>query len=574
MKNTDVFNDFDMVVSITERSINDQLNHLLRMGTINPELVIVQELNEQTEEYEFKVLDSSDDIEFDDKGSPYSATIAVEIKPKIAINDSGKVITFMLEFVSGYAWFWKGTGPKAKLIKYPATGWQYAVAVNMDFKQLQKDNLENNIKVPDFVEKQLTEFMSNMFDVKHLFMNFQSTDLMRFDPAKTNAGDAKDAGIEQLVTFMNFYLNWLIKTGNPFILGYSITQHDETHVPDEAKVPDSIKPVGATYTMYRDNLHPYLSTLNFALVTKGGYKTIRRSPNNFDTNWITPDDQCDAKMIYAASRFSEEFILKPLFEKLRDETHDKLKAGLTLVAKRSYDQAKKASPNGYYFEVADQKLGDTDIYHNSYNVEISNEPGATHYNVRGRIFVYKKHTKNMGVCTAEASARAITEWDATFTVMVDKDAQGQPTLSFKQRCDVRRFENTSDKNGCAKFWEAIGDILGVLAKIFDLVGLNLSSMITEIFKTNTPGIGDIRVALANMDNSFNNAVMLPAGGVFFFKNPVADPAGNMAMSLTYKTDSAVKVASQKFQQKRQLLQSKRLVNLALMGTVLQPEISE
>jgi hypothetical protein len=573
MNNTDVFKDFDMVVSITERSINDQLTHLLRMGTISPELVIVQELNEQTDEFEFKVLDSSDDIEFDGKGNPYSATIAVEIKPKISINDSGKTVTFMLEFTGGYAWFWKGTGPKAKLVKYDATGWQYAVAINMDFKQLKKDNLENNVKVPDFVEEQLTQFMSNMFDVNHLFMNFQSADLMRFDPDKTNAGDAKDVGVEQLVTFMNFYLKWLTKTGNPFILGYSITQNDKTAVPDEAKVPDSIKPVGTTYTMYRDNLHPHLSTLNFTLVTKGGYKTIRRSPDNFDTNWITPEDQCDAKMIYAASRFSEEFILKPLFEKLRDETHDKLKGALTLVAKRSYDQAKKVLPQGYRFEVADQNL-DTDIYKNSYDVEIINEPGATHYKVKGSIIVYKKKTKDMFFCEAEASARALTEWEATFTVMVEKDAQGQPTLAFKQKCEVKRFENTKDKNNCAKAWDAIGEILSTLSSVFDLVGLNLSSLVNEIFKTNTPGIGDIRVALSNMDNSFNNAIMLPAGGVFFFKNPVADTAGNMAMSLTYKADSEVKVATQKFQQKRQLLQTKRRVNLALMGTVLQPEISE
>ncbi len=560
MKNTDVFKDFDMVVSITEKTINDQLTHLLRMGTIHPELIITQELDDDSGEYKFKVYDSPDDIPRNAHGEPELATIDVEIHPQVTISSSGEIITFILKFVGGNVWFWKGQGPKAKLVQYDATDWQYAVAINMDLKQLQKDDLAKGIKVPGFVEDQLNNFMTNMFDINHLFMNFQSTDLMKFDPDKTQAGAAKDLGVEQLVIFMNFYLKWLTSTGNPFILGYSITQNDGTKVPDEEKVPDSIKPTGTTYTMFHDNTYQHLSTLNFALVTKGGYKTIKTSVDKFETNWISPDDQCDAKMIYAASRFSEEFILKPLYQRLRDQTYEKIKNDVTLGPQKEYNEAKQATATGYKFVISDWNR-DTDIYQNAFEVNISNHPTEIHYDVKGSLFVYKRHEKDMGLCTARASAEARTEWSAKFIIRVAKDKDGQPTLEFDQSCTVDKYEPSNSQNTCADIWDGIGDILSFLTSIFSFLGLNLSSMLQDIFKTQVPGLGNIAIALGNMNDSFNSAVMLPAGGVFFFKNPVADTPGNVALSLTYKTDSQVEVESRKFAQKLAELKSKRKVNL-------------
>jgi hypothetical protein len=572
MKNTAVFNDFDMVVSITEKTINDQLTHLLRMGTIHPELIILQDVDDAGA-YKFTVCDSTDDLDFDKDGNPPSAAIAVEIKPQVSISSSGKIITFILKFVGGYAWFWKGTGPRAKLVKYEAAGWQYGVTVNMDLKQLSKDRLEKDVRVPGFVEDQLNDFMENMFDVSHLFMNFQSTDLMKFNPEETNAGAAKDQGVEQLVIFMNFYLKWLTESGNPFILGYSITQNDKTQVPDESKVPDSIKPTGTTYTMFRDNLYPHLSTLNFTLVTKGGHKVVSRSPDNFDTNWISPDDQCDAKMIYAASRFSEEFIFKPLFQKLCNETYEKVKTGLSLRPKRGYEEARQLTSTGYKFVISDQN-DDSDKYLNDFEVKINNHPGEIHYDVKGRIFTYKGATKDMGFCTARASAEALTEWSAKLILKVIKNEKGEPVLKFEQQTKVDKHTSSTDTNTCADVFNFLGDLLKIITPIFDLIGLGLSKLLDDIFKTQVGGVLDISVALANMDDSFNSAVMLPAGGVFFFKNPVADTAANLSLSLTYKTDSAVRAATQRFQQQFQGLKSIRKYNLALMGSAVPADAIE
>jgi hypothetical protein len=559
MKNLDVFKDFDMVVSITEKTINDQLTHLLRMGTIHPELIITRKLNKKTRKYEFERLESTDNIELDEDGVPTSATIAVGIHPQINISSSGKIVTFILKFTDGYAWFWEGFGGEAEMVKYDATGWQYAVTINMDLKQLQKDDLAKNVKVPGFVEDQLNNFMSNMFDVSHLFMNFQSTDLMKFDPEKTDAGAAKDQGVEQLVLFMNFYLKSITENGNPFILGYSITQNDQTTVAADAKVPDSIRPTGTTYTMFHDNVNQNLSTLNFALVTKGGYGTIKSSVDNFENNWISPDDQCDAKMIYAASRFSEEFILKPLYQRLRDQTYEKIKNDVTLGPQKEYNEVKQTTATGYKFVISDWNV-DTDIYQNAFEVNISNHPTEIHYDVKGRLFVYKRKEKNLG-CTATGSAEALTEWSAKFIIRVAKDNDGQPTLKFEQSCTIDKYEPKSGTNACADFWSGLGDILSFLTNIFSFLGLNLSSMLEDIFKTQVPGLGNIAIALGNMDDSFNSAVMLPAGGVFFFKNPVADTPGNVALSLTYKTDSQVAVESKKFAEKLEALRSMRKVNL-------------
>ncbi|QKJ30679.1 hypothetical protein HQ865_13250 [Mucilaginibacter mali] len=561
MKNTDVFNDFDMVVSITEKTINDQLTHLLRMGTIHPELIIIQTYDKKTKKYAFKVCKSTDEIPLNDEGGPVRPTISVDIQPQVTISSSGKIITFIIKFLDGNAWFWDQPGPDAELVKYDAKGWQYAIAINMALTQLPKDG-SGNIKAPDFVKNQLDKFTSNMFDISHLFMDFQATDLMSYDPIKTKTDSAGDFGKEQLVNFMKAYLTWLTETGNPYILGYSITQNDKTTVSKDEKVPDSLRPTGTTFTMFNDNKNPALSTLNFALVTKGGYGKIKKNPDIFDTNWISPQDQCDAKMIYAASRFSEEFVMKPLFNKLNDDTYNALKGSLTLGPKKSYQQARKATSTGYSFEIFNQDAV-SDKYQNNLEVAITNHPAEIHYDVKGNIFVKKINTTNMGFCEAEASAQASTGWHANFIVKVAKDKDGNPALAFEQFVSIDSHNASTDKNGCAKFWSAIGDILDALLSVFKIFDLgSLTSIITNVFRTNIPGIGDINVALGNLDNSFNGAVMLPAGGVFFFKNPSADATGNVSLSLTYKTDSKVAATARKFQQKFMALKGKRRVSLA------------
>ena len=137
--------------------------------------------------------------------------------------------------------------------------------------------------------------------------------------------------------FMNFYLKWLVSSGNPYILGYSLTTTDRTNYDPDQNVPDSLRPVGTTYTMYYDPKYPDLSNLNFVLATKGGHRSIAGTPGNFDTNWISPTDQCDAKMIYSHSCLIEQFFLQPFFDQLRTGVYAQIKDQIDIEG-NDYDQ--------------------------------------------------------------------------------------------------------------------------------------------------------------------------------------------------------------------------------------------
>ena len=183
MKNAEVFNDYDMVVCMTKKTINDQLTHLTKMGIIRSELILVQKVENRN--YVYEVVNSADHIPKDEDGNHQ----LLHRWPSHAagqISESGTNITFVLSFRSGTAYFWQGNGAAGRTRSYDMTGWKYGIRVTLDLKGVEKDDIGKNIKVPDLVKEQLYHFMSNMFTVNHLFMDFESTDLMRFDPAHTD----------------------------------------------------------------------------------------------------------------------------------------------------------------------------------------------------------------------------------------------------------------------------------------------------------------------------------------------------------------------------------------------------
>lgn len=536
MKNTEIFNDYDMVVSITEKTLNDQLTHLVRLGTIRPELILYQGV--QDGNYVYQVLETEDQIPRGADGNPLGACIAGQLLPQVSIAESGTNITFVLQFRGGSAWFWQGSGPLARLVKYDMTGWKYGVIVTLDLKTVEKEDIGKGITVPDLVKDQLYAFTDAMFTVNHLFMDFESTDLLRFDPAHTDAGGSGDVGMQQLVLFMEFYLKDLVRTGNPYILGYSLTTDDATQYPPNQQVPDDLKPVGTTYTMYHDPAADGLSNLNFVLATRGGHAGILGTPGNFDSNWIGANEQCDGKMVISHDRLIEKFILQPFYQLLSDQVYGQIKGNIDVPQGNDYASARSVTDTGLAFTISNVSAGD-DQYVNTFTVDITNTPGQVDLAFHGHIALYKEVSKNMGFCTADAHASGAVDWSGTVTLVATKDAQGNPTLSVTRGFQVDNSTSDSDKNDCAKAFEWIGKILGA---ILDVLTLGLSfgffeKLFDDLMDLHIPGIGDLSLALGSLGNSVSTTVLLPAGSVFFFKDAAADTLANLSLELTYKSES-------------------------------------
>jgi hypothetical protein len=151
------------------------------------------------------------------------------------------------------------------------------------------------MKIPEHLQKQLTDFKDSMFTVNSLFLNFESTDLVAYDERNTKAPEDIDVR-KQFILMMSNYLKYLVDSGtlsllcyslfitsfsidqcstfphplgNPFVLGHTVSVGDTTRFENGAPVTDILLPAGTTYTMYHDPNQSRLSTLNFCLVTKG-----------------------------------------------------------------------------------------------------------------------------------------------------------------------------------------------------------------------------------------------------------------------------------------------------------------
>lgn len=536
MKNSEIFQNYDMVVSIPVSTINAQLNHLVRLGVIRQQLMLVQTI--ENGNYRYEALDSASQIPMDAAGNPKYAYVNSEFLPAVAISDSGTSITFILNFQAGTACFWEGEGPLAQLQAFDMRGWSYGIDVDMDLATIAKDDIARNFAVPANVQDQLRQFSDEMFTVNSLFMDFESTDLLRFNPTYSQAGTAGDVGLQALTTFMQFYLTNLVKAGNPYVLGYSLTTTAATKYPASEQIPASLRPAGTTYTMYRDAAHPDISTLNFVLATQGGHGAINGSPGNFDSNWIQPDEQIDAKIVYSHAVLIEDLYLKPFFDQLRQGIYDQIHSHIDVGIGRDYDAAKSATPTGFSYEIANDSSGD-DQYVNRFEASFATTPGATAINLDGTLKFYKEHSRNLGLVTARASLTAEVTWSGTITISVEKDAGGVPTLHTDREFPIVKSDHNTYMNDAAKgldaFSNIFGDILNFLTK--ELSPGFFTTLFDALLAVPVPGIGNIGGALQNLGSSVGTVIVLPAGQVFFFKNPSADPEANLSLGLTYKSET-------------------------------------
>lgn len=555
MKNADVFNDYDMVVSVTEDTINAQLTHLVKTGTINPEFVLVQEI--ENDAYVYKLAQSVTEVPVDASGDPTASYIDGLIVPQVQISQSGTDITLVLAFRGGTAYFWSGNGPMAQLTKFDMTGWSYGIDVDLDLVGIEKDDIGKKIAVPDNVQAQLSGFMDNMFSISSLFMDFESTDLVRFNPVHSDAGSSGDPGLQQLVLFMNFYLKNLQAQGNPYVLGYAISPGPSTSYPPGKQVPDQLAPVGATYTMYHDPDHQGLSNLNFVLATKGGHNAVTSTPGNFDTNWFNPTEQCDAKMIYSHSCLVEPFILQPFFEQLQSSVwgdpadsdsgvHSQLD---DLNAGGTYAAGCASTPSGMSYTISNVTTGDQQ-YVNTFSATLTttavpaqgDDPPSSSAVIQlaGHLSFYKQVSKNMGFCTATAYATQSQDWSATVQIDTAKDASGLPTLAITHSAlTTSASSQDSGRNQCADAWDIIGKILDGILSGFTL-GLSTlagdGGPLDSVFDLQIPGLGSLGDLFGTLGNTINPVVLLPAGNEFFFKNPAIDANANLSAELTYKAE--------------------------------------
>lgn len=554
-----VFNNFDSIVCISEKIINDQLSNLLAMGIIHPEIIITQKADPdgKKEGYEFHA--SPDTVTLNEHNDPKQATIAIEVLPQVKIKNGGRTIHLIWKIKSGYAWFWTGTGQDAVLKKYNAKDWTYAVAVNLGIKPVDVRDSKNGFRAPTFVDLNLLEFQANRFNIDPVFLDFASSDMTEFDAAETNTGEAGQDVKLALHKFIKNYMMYLSVKGNPFILAYCLTRNDNTRT--KSSLPDSLNLVGASFGLYYDPnpQNKAVNNLSLAFVAKGGHKTVTDYPDMSDSNWILPKFPCDGKMVYSASSITQNLVLKRLFEELSTPVFDKIRGSVNVKAGKIYEQAFSKTATGFRFDISNQ-ANDSDEYKNWFTVDIVPSSIAFKYQLRGTIRVFKKKTKDIGVCTAEASAWCDCTWTGDIIISV---TNGQK-LRLEHSIKATHISNT-DINDCAKGLNIFGKIGDVLFAVINFFGTDFGNSMNDMFKLDALDVGSPSFIFDNLDYMLNDCFMLPAGGALVFKDTACDLSGNISAGLTYKTDNQIPYEVRKFDSYFNYQKAQRKRGLDLIG---------
>ncbi|KAK5451905.1 hypothetical protein LTS15_007628 [Exophiala xenobiotica] len=553
MKNNDIFTaeGYDMVVCITQQSINDQLAHMANpdIGSIKTDFIMELTVSDDGETFIPVFHDDFSQVEKDPKGLPINPCIDGQYQPSVTFTASGGLINLVLTFTSGTA-FMRNPVTATMMPGKDMTGWAFGISIDLDFASISNEDVEKGLPVPAVVAKSLHDFTSAQFSVASLLIDFDSTDLLRFNPELTTVGNASTVVQNAFVLFVGSYLGAIGKDPkkNPYILGYALTQTPQTVNPDK-DVPPSLRPVGNTFSVYHDPDNIERSTLNFCMNTmlSGGQlgAGTHASPGIFDSNWIDKTEQCDGKMVYSTFCFLETLILRPFYDAYKAKSHDKISnAGLNIGDFAPYDQARQvqSSGTGLHFAIYNVSGTDDDCT-NTMDVTWTTIPTGVAISITGNISCKKTKSKNMFFCTATAWGSANQSWNTTINVDYDYDPQtNKPSLKPTDPpiIHVTSFSQDSWKNDCAKAWGTIGEILGGILDLFTAFqdGNFFQDMFTNLMTNPVGGLPPIDLSLQAINSANEASFMLPAGDEFMFKNVAVLPEGSTTMELTFKTSTS------------------------------------
>lgn len=529
MSNASIFNQFDLVVSITQKTINEQMQKLVESGTIRDNFIIWRNTDESSGNYTFGVVESISDIPKSVPGVSLVEYIDAKYSPSVSITTTGTVIAFDMNFQSGTAWLNNGFGT---LVKHSTDSWIYSVNVQLGFSELAANDLKNKIKVPANVQQELEHFISSDFSVSHLFMDFESTNLLEPN-SSTTTGKAGDKATDRFILFMRDYLVYAQKNGNPFLLGYSPVTTDKTKIDEDQQVPDVLRPVGNTYAMYYDAANPDLSNLNFMLVTKGGKGKIPSVTPVIPANWFTPADKDGAKMIYSHSVLVEPLILEPFFTSFQSGMYAAIERTIDTSPGNSYGAGKTTTPGAYVFSVQHDD-GSHNKYFNSYSVTTSNEGGQILLSFTGHIHLYKKITKKIA-CKAEVGVTQNLDWNATVSVSLLPNAQKKMSLDIRTSMNPTGESHHTHKNKCAKFWEEVDKIIGKMFNELSHAVPVAKNAIDNIGRQTVSGGGStVADAFEKVGNTVSSTMVLPAGSEFSFKSLLIHRDEAVSISMDYR----------------------------------------
>lgn len=315
----------------------------------------------------------------------------------------------------------------------------------------------------------------------------------------------------------------LLRNSHQRLIGFTVTRTVQSNDAD-SKVPDSLRPIGNTFNVFKD-AEPSKSTVNFVLNTnRAGHKDKagqHASPGNFNTNWIGPNENTRAKMIYSSGAFLEDLILAPFYKTYAAAFQAQIEG---LGADNAYEAAKfynKGTPRTFSYALQHSDDGHDNQYWNSYNVSWKPLPGSNGISLEwsGSWHLRRRRDVNIGVDTASAWAQVESDWTATMTIEAALDDQKRSILkTSKLQINTSPLRTDGWRNDWAKVMKVFADIVGELGNIFTAFQKgDFVEKLSDSWGGSGPSLDTVDFTTMKLEDCINTAFILPAGDVFSFK---------------------------------------------------------
>ncbi|RAZ88532.1 hypothetical protein DPM33_23715 [Mesorhizobium hawassense] len=377
-------------------------------------------------------------------------------------------------------------------------GWGLKVTVNMSLAEIAQTDIAAHKLIPDAVKRQLKAFTVDMYDIRHLFLNFEDADLItdsyEFIPAAgvKNADLVSPNVITQLRAVVQSVIETLRGSNNPFIFGYAVTNK---------KVPPKdamFVPTGSSYSIYAEGSDPGRSSLNFLSQTQGRAVPSDAKSGLFDSNWISSDQVQGTYVI--AERLVMELLVPPVAKLFGFQPQDFQQSNNTVTAHKS---------------------GKSDKSTTITFTPVANKP---QYSCQIRV-AFKVDAKDMaGSYIGYADVEMF--WNADFLFGLD----GGNNLTLN-------LVNSKTSNNIHKHPNSLGEFEQVISMIADTAMSAISdNKVNGIFHNMESQAWPKGIAAPLEASGLNlkSRIILAAGSEFFFKDIATTPQGHLKMTTTIK----------------------------------------
>jgi len=519
---------YDMVAAITQ-------------DTINLQFILLWDLLDEKYrkmKWDFKTVDEDIGLElsysFDGDMDAPQVILGTEMAPNFQVK-------LIISIPNGTLTY----GAK-KMKSISISDWKYVFDVNVNFTEIEHKLIKENLVLPDVVKNSLYKFTDDNFTIRHLLMDFQSANIANYDggESKINLPEGFKDMFTLFQTGLTKYFRDLAETENPYVLGYSI----EEKTPDsDPSIPPTFTPTGGTYWIVfeKDESKRSQNTLNFLLTTDTVKKPLPYPTKpDFENNWVSSNEY-DGRFVLAKSLFFGEFILPKLQEALGHYItgyRDGDKSCFAFNSGLEWTVTESPEKGGFrwkytYDKTFNWNAKDVEVWAVFKNVPIEVDHWITNkfwftvelgestssntlpIKLNGEFYIYHEFLCHpLGFTNERMSLSAKVGWEGTIDVTCGTQGvvELKPSISFK--------ETVINHDG--NFW---GDIDQALLER-NVKGLeNNANWIKSQYEKEVNN-------LLNLFAPLGNRFVLPAGGVFAFKNPQFDSFQNLLFDITYKTE--------------------------------------